>query len=129
MKLTKNQIRKIIKEGLSDEAYEAGYNDALRNRPHGSNPEMRDLDPKAYDHGFDTATADRMDLQRPSGTQGYFESVIREQWDGEHDPIDEAQELIYYSLRSAEDDIERRGIKLGTGEFAQAVQRALRRFR
>ena len=45
------------------------------------------------------------------------------------DAIDEAQELIYYALRSAEDDIIRRGIELGPGEFATAVQRAVRRFR
>ena len=66
MKITRGQLRRIIKESMSDAraAQEAGYNDAIRNRPHGSNPDMRDLDPRAYDYGFDKGTADRMDMQR-----------------------------------------------------------------
>ena len=78
MKITKRQLRSLIKEGMADGAYEAGYNDAMRNRPHGSNPDMRDLDPRSYDHGFDKGTADRMDMQRPSGTRGFYESIIKE---------------------------------------------------
>ena len=78
MKITRTQLRKIIKEGLADDAYEAGYNDALRDRPHGSNPDMRDLDPRSYDHGFDKGTAERMDLQRPSGTRGFYEGDLKE---------------------------------------------------
>ena len=76
MKITKRQLRRIIREGIADDAYEAGYNDALRDRPHGSNPDMRDLDPRSYDHGFDKGTAERMDLQRPSGTRGFYEGAI-----------------------------------------------------
>ena len=79
MKITKRQLQRIIREGLADDAYEAGYNDALRDRPHGSNPDMRDLDPKSYDHGFDKGTAECMDLQRPSGTRGFYEGVIKEE--------------------------------------------------
>ena len=75
MKITKRQLKRIIKEERAkmlkeytsdaDAAYEAGHDDAIRNRPHGSNPDMRDLDPSAYDHGFDKGTAERMDMQRP----------------------------------------------------------------
>ena len=78
MKITKRQLQRIIREGLADDAYEAGYNDALRDRPHGSNPDMRDLDPRSYDHGFDKGTAERMDLQRPSGTRGFYEGDLKE---------------------------------------------------
>ena len=90
---------------------------------------MRDLDPKAYDHGFDKGTADRMDMQRPSGARGFYEGTLREQWDGKQDPIDEARELIYYALRSAEDDVEHRGLKLAPGEFAAAIEMVAKRFR
>lgn len=84
MKITKQQLRRIIKESMSDAdaAQEAGYNDAMRNRPHGSNPDMRDLDPRAYDYGFDKGTADRMDMQRPSGTGGFYEGKINERGTG-----------------------------------------------
>lgn len=138
MKITKSELRRIIKEekarllkeSMSDEAYEAGYNDAMRDRPHGTNPDMRDLDPRSYDHGFDKGTADRMDMQRPSGTRGFYEGDVNENFGSQmDDAIDEAQELIYYALRSAEDDIDRRGIQLAPGEFAMAVERAVRRFR
>lgn len=78
MEITKRQLKRIIKESLSDDAYEAGYNDALRDRPHGSNPDMRDLDPRSYDHGFDKGTADRMDMQRPLGTRGFYEGDLKE---------------------------------------------------
>jgi len=88
MKITKRQLKRIIKEERAkmlkeytsdaDAAYEAGHDDAIRNRPHGSNPDMRDLDPSAYDHGFDKGTAERMDMQRPSGTRGFYESELKE---------------------------------------------------
>jgi hypothetical protein len=57
------------------------------------------------------------------------QKLVNEYALGSDDAIDEAQELIYYALRSAEDDIENRGIKLGPGEFAKAVERAVGRFR
>ena len=66
-------------------------------------------------------------------TKAKLREIIKEEkarlLNEQDDPIDEAQELIYYALRSAEDDIIRRGIKLGPGDFAAAVQRATRRFR
>jgi hypothetical protein len=142
MKVTKRQLRRIIREGLADDAYEAGYNDALRDRPHGSNPDMRDLDPRSYDHGFDKGTAERMDLQRPSGTRGFYEGDLQEQssrsdelegaesWRrATYDEVQDAEQLIYYSLVSAEDDISHRGIKLQPGEFVDVAKRVLGRFR
>jgi len=142
MKVTKRQLRRIIREGLADDAYEAGYNDALRDRPHGSNPDMRDLDPRSYDHGFDKGTAERMDLQRPSGTRGFYEGDLQEQssrsdelegaesWRrATYDEVQDAEQLIYYSLVSAEDDISHRGIKLQPGEFVDVAKRVLDRFR
>ena len=142
MKITKRQLQRIIREGLADDAYEAGYNDALRDRPHGSNPDMRDLDPRSYDHGFDKGTAERMDLQRPSGTRGFYEGDLQEQssrsdelegaesWRrATYDEVQDAEQLIYYSLVSAEDDISHRGIKLQPGEFVDVAKRVLDRFR
>jgi hypothetical protein len=142
MKITKRQLQKIIREGIADDAHEAGYNDALRDRPHGSNPDMRDLDPRSYDHGFDKGTAERMDLQRPSGTRGFYEGDLQEKnnrsdelegsesWRrATYDEVQDAEQLIYYSLVSAEDDISHRGIKLQPGEFVDVAKRVLDRFR
>ena len=79
MKITKTQLRKIVRESaeMDDEVYEAGYRDAMQNRPHDSNPDMRDMDPRAYDYGFDKGTADRMDMQRPLGARGFYEGKVR----------------------------------------------------
>lgn len=94
MKITKRQLQRIIKENVTmdDDVYEAGYRDAMQDRPHGSNPDMRDLDPRAYDHGFDTGTADRMDMQRPLGTESFFEAAGKLYRNGE--ATDEEREAV-----------------------------------
>ena len=134
MKITKNQLRRFIKEerakllegSLADDAYDAGYHDALRDRPHGSNPDMRDLDPKAYDHGFDKGTADRMDMQRPSGTRGFYEGDLKEQAGS---AFEEAAQMVYYALLDVEDELVDRGVELRMGEFAKAIEQAMQRFK
>ena len=155
MKITKSQLRRIIKEerakllegSLADDAYGAGYHDALRDRPHGSNPDMRDLDPKAYDHGFDKGTADRMDMQRPLGTKGFYESDIKESFAdavnqgreqsrarekaefGQGSAFEEAAQMIYYALLDVEDELVDRDVELRMGEFAKAIEQAMQRFK
>ena len=42
--------------------------------------------------------------------------------------VEEAQDLIYHALRSAEDDIYRRGIHLMPGEFSKILKRMAMRF-
>lgn len=44
------------------------------------------------------------------------------------DGYEEAQDLIYHALRSAEDDIYRRGIHLMPGEFSKILKRMAMRF-
>lgn len=67
MKITKNKLRQLVNESYSSEAaYQAGYEDARRGRRHGDNPQMRNLDPRQYDRGFDMGTADNAsDRRRP----------------------------------------------------------------
>jgi hypothetical protein len=67
MKITKNKLRQLVNESYSSEAaYQAGYEDARRGRRHGDNPQMRNLDPRQYDYGFDRGTADNAsDRRRP----------------------------------------------------------------
>lgn len=127
VRITKNQLRRIIKESMSDAdaAQEAGYNDAMRNRPHGSN-DMRDLDPRAYDHGFDKGTADRMDMQRPSGARGFYEGDLKEQAGS---AFEEAAQMVYYALLDVEDELVDRGVELRMGEFAKAIKQAMQRFK
>lgn len=66
MKITIRQIRRIIRESVSEDAYRAGYEDARQGRPFDNNSQMRRLDPRQYDYGFDRGSADNAsDRRRP----------------------------------------------------------------
>lgn len=64
-------------------------------------------------------------------TKRQLQRIIREErtrLNEDESQMEEAQDIIYQALRSAEDDIYRRGIHLMPGEFSKILKRMTMRF-